>query len=229
MTVEEIITLRMKKRIPFELLSSIFTERVYIGGNSCNRNAPNDLDIFPSFPGQFDPLRIDAYCASKGLKVLSRTMNALTCSYKGDILQFCNYYHPSLLELILSFDFAHVQVGCTAWKDVITDVQYSPDWEQAHLIQSSFYTGSKYPLSSLIRLIKYERRGEFAGKQYVAEVLKILTAIVSRGFDGYQDFKNQLDAVDLGLLPEDMKECSGELADLFYLLDRSQSKEVQIG
>ena len=49
--------------------------------------------------------------------------------------------------------------------------------------------------------------------------MNILGDIVERGFHDYQDFKDQLDAVDLGLLTEDFKQVdNADLMKLFELL-----------
>jgi len=48
--------------------------------------------------------------------------------------------------------------------------------------------------------------------------LTILHDIVDRGFADYNDFKNQLDAVNLGLVPEDLDGCKDILRKLFDVL-----------
>ena len=61
---------------------------------------------------------------------------------------------------------------------------------------------------------------------YLMETLKVLRDIVSRGFTDYEDFKDQLDAVDLGLLPEDIKQLDNDvLMDLFELLRKDKKGE----
>lgn len=128
----------------------------------------------------------------------------------GTVIQFCKYYKTTLHELVESFDFSHCQVGveyrtveengsfktpviqCTDWTD---------SWVKYRITGRSTYTGSEYPLSSLIRLNKYVKRDIIIkGKSYTVEALKILADIISRGYIDYPDFKNQLDAVDLMLL-----------------------------
>ena len=58
-------------------------------------------------------------------------------------------------------------------------------------------------MSSLIRLLKYYERGVINKGNAISSIVEIITQISSRGFNGYSDFKDQLDAVDLGLLPDD--------------------------
>ena len=98
----------------------------------------------------------------------------------------------------------------------------------AMVTEKSYFTSSDYPLSSLIRLQKYVERGKFAGKSWIWDAIKILTAIIRRGFEDYEDFKDQLDAVDLGLLPEDFQgaDNGGVLADFFELLRRDTDQRI---
>lgn len=80
------------------------------------------------------------------------------------------------------------------------DIAWYDAWVEYRITRQSTYTGSEYPLSSLIRLNKYVKRDIIKGKSYTIEVLKILNDIIKRGYTDYRDFKNQLDAVDLLLL-----------------------------
>jgi hypothetical protein len=193
----------MGKRIPFGLMAAIGLETVFVGGNSCNRDTPNDIDMFPV--GEYDFRLLDATCAEQNIEILSKTSNALTISYRGLVVQFCNFHHPNLKTLVESFDFAHIQIGVLADSsdNSILSSYVSPAWTKYHLLQSTAYIGSKYPVSSLIRSYKYVKRGDFSGKSYLFSVMAILADIVERGFENYKDFKDQLDAVDLGLLPEE--------------------------
>ncbi len=76
---------------------------------------------------------------------------------------------------------------------------------QAMLLQKTFFVGSEYPLSSLIRLVKYAKRGLYpARRDYLADMLRILTAVVERGYSDYEDFKDQLDAIDLNYEGEEV-------------------------
>ena len=63
-------------------------------------------------------------------------------------------------------------------------------------------------------------KGYFLGKSYIPAVINILTNIIKRGFNDYDDFKDQLDAVDLGLLEEDYKEAKEDFRELFEILNK---------
>lgn len=147
----------------------------------------------------------------------------MTCNISGKVVQFCKYKKESLYKLVESFDFAHIQVGTRVeieWRpggfegdpggyesSTVDEVAYTPDWEQSHLLETTWYTGSEYPLSSLIRTVKYFQRGAYANKhEYKVDILNILSDIISRGYKDYPDYKDQLAAIDLLLLePEESK------------------------
>ena len=212
MNLDEIIAHRIQNRIPWKELQNVLSvDEVYVAGNCLNRSNPNDIDLFPVGKNDFNHLASN--------HILSSTPNAVTIKEDGVIVQLCSYYWPSLISLVDSFDFAHIQIGAkiNIRNLSVTDIYYSDNWVEAHQMQSTWFTHSAYPLSSLIRINKYIQRGEFAGKSYIPSILNILTSIVSRGFEDYTDFKNQLDAVDLGLLPEDFD--SVDKASLLTLFD----------
>jgi hypothetical protein len=211
-----IIRQRINQRVPLEQLKSVGITAFYVGGNSLNRNPPNDIDIFP-IGGLFL-----LQTAEKLGRVVSNTKNAITVKVNVDktlhhqtvdgtndievngktvTVQLCNYQHQSLETLVDSFDFSHIQVGAKVTPNNI-EVYCTDNYEESKLCQSTEYFGSEYPISSLIRTFKYAKRGDFAGDSHIFSVLKILADISCRGFDSYDDFKNQLDAVDLGLVPE---------------------------
>lgn len=201
----------------------------YVAGNSCNASAPHDFDIYPR--GQeFDFFDIKSRIESVGGHVVIETRNALTVNISGKVIQFCNYNKPDLVKLIESFDFAHIQIGVAVdieWRpggengpddrggyefSRVARVEYTEDWVQAHLLETTWYTGSEYPLSSLLRTTKYFQRGAYAKKhEYKKDILNILNDIISRGYKDYQDYKDQLAAVDLLLLEPAEKKAAWDL------------------
>lgn len=205
----------IKRLVPF---MSILPGDFYIAGNCLNKDTPRDIDLFPRRQNQFDYIT-DKYSNY----IVFKTKNAITLRYKDrGIIQFCHYHHNSLEDLVNSFDFAHVQIGAHIVNDGrinVKEVYHTFDYSEAKMAESTFFTGSKYPLSSLIRLFKYYGRHQLPGKSYIAEALKILKTVIQRGFIDYDDFKDQLDSVDLGLVPEDMEDMKfEELKELFELL-----------
>lgn len=208
------------------LLSYDHTDYI-IAGNSLNAAKPNDFDIYPddsSFDFKAIKKRVQAFA---GAYVVWESRNALTINLDGHVLQFCDYSKHTIAQLIESFDFAHIQIGAMihiCWEpgdpedgggyknSFIQSIWTTEDYRNAHIIGTTWYTGSAYPLSSLIRCIKYAQRGTYANKhEYKVDVLKILTDIINRGYIDYDDYKDQLSAIDLMLLEPDESKAAWEL------------------
>lgn len=213
---------RIYQRVPVNALFNAGILEFYVGGNSLNKQSPNDIDLFPvgeRFTNEQANKLGEVLCSTKNATTVKVNftnsinhqtidgINEVESSSKFIIVQLCNYEHKSLQNLVDSFDFSHIQIG--AQVDInsngylnVEEVYYTEDYLNSKLCQTTEYTGSEYPLSSLIRAFKYSKRGDFAGNSHIFSVFKLLTDIISRGFDNYEDFKDQLDAVDLGLVPE---------------------------
>ena len=200
----------------------------FVAGNSCNASAPHDFDLYPWYSRKFDFEGIKSRIESVGGCVIIETRNALTVNIGGKTIQFCNYWKSDLINLIESFDFAHIQVGVAVrieWKpgdfeddrggyvySQVQHVEYTDNWQRAHMLETTWYTGSDYPLSSLLRTVKYYQRGAYANKyEYKKDILNILNNIISRGYEDYKDYKNQLAAIDLLLLEPEEKEAAWDL------------------
>lgn len=222
-TVDNAIRTRLDARLKnlysaIAILLSYDHEDYIIAGNSLNADKPHDFDIYPD-DSKFDFDAIKKRVKSfDGAYVACETRNALTVNLSGHVLQFCNYSKKTVSQLIESFDFAHIQIGAVVhicWEpgapedgggyagSFVQSVWMTDDYKTAHTIGTTWYTGSDYPLSSLIRCVKYAQRNTYANKfEYKADILKILGDIISRGYKDYADFKDQLAAVDLLLLEE---------------------------
>ena len=189
----------------------------YLAGSSIATLCVRDIDIYPVEGREFT-IPAD--------NRVSETRNAVTI--KNDPpLQFCRYKKPSLSALISSFDFAHIQAGAHISDGVVLSVEWTESFLFAKATGTSSFTGSEYPLSSAIRLMKYHSRGEITSRYAMCSMINIIAAVVARGFDGYEDFKDQLDAVDLGLIPDEvMGIAESNLKELFELLDRKGRKEL---
>lgn len=230
--IKEIITSRMALRLK-DIFSAIAIclsydyDGYFVAGNSCNAAAPHDFDIYP-WGNKFDFDGIKSRIKSVGGYVVIETHNALTVNIGGKVVQFCNYRKPDLISLIESFDFAHIQIGIAVeieWRpgeyeddrggyeySTIKHVEFTDNWQRAHMLETTWYTGSEYPLSSLLRLNKYMQRGCYANKhESKKDVLRILNDIISRGYKDYEDYKDQLAAIDLLLLEPEEKEAAWDL------------------
>jgi hypothetical protein len=206
--------------------------KYWIAGG-CLTGTVNDIDIFPAGTSLEDS-------PFSKLPLLSQTKNAGTFKHNPTI-QFCKYRKPSLIELVNSFDFAHIQVGAVvritkAYADAehpawwtVDSVYYTDDFVEANAGRTTWFTGSEYPLSSLIRLGKYYKREIMPKTAYMCAVIDCMAAITKRGFKDYADFKDQLDAVDLGLLPEEMRDLgTGGIMDLYRALTKDMGKDLSL-
>lgn len=231
--IKDVIRERMNHRLK-NLYSAIAIclsyehDGYFVAGNSCNAAAPHDFDIYP-WKSSFDFYDIKSRIKSVNGYVICETRNALTVNISGQVIQFCNYRKDDLISLIESFDFAHIQIGVAVkieWRPTdiefhfpggygssnIDYVEYTDNWIRAQLLNTTWYTGSDYPLSSLLRVMKYFKYGCYASKhEYKKDVLNILNDIVSRGYEDYQDYKDQLAAVDLLLLEPEEKKAAWDL------------------
>lgn len=190
--------------------------RCVIAGGCLNAPNVNDVDLFPLGSAEI-PAPV--------LKVLASSKNAATYDASPWPIQVCTYRRETVGELIESFDFAHVQAGAELMlggeETRVVSVAFTQAFVESNAARTSWFTGSAYPLSSLIRAGKYypERMPRAA---YIRAVVNALAAVVGRGFKDWEDFKDQIDAVDLGLLNDEQEEVgAANLQTLFDLLDRS--------
>jgi len=222
----------IRKRILKRLSKLDFTpyevKEFYIGGNSLNEPEPNDFDLFPIVENQFEHLdnKVEGY--------IHKTANAITYENNGEIVQFCKHYKESLEKLIEGFDFAHIKVGAHirvslgsehwARRIEIVKVYISPDYVASRILKRSFYTGNEdnYPISSIARAFKYHARGDIENPWDV--LLEILTHLIRRGFKGYKDFLEQMDAIDIQMVDEErIKDRSLLARQLFELLKKPET------
>ena len=223
-----VIEKRIKRRVNGEFLfDTLGLDQVYIAGSSLRAEPANDIDLYPV--NRQDFVGLDLVLKDKGIQY-SGTKNAITVEYDGRVYQFCSYHKDSLEDLVNSFDYAHVQIGAKIKKDSesfgflgFDKLYMSEEFQSAQVLQRTWFTGSGYPLSSLLRLPKYIERGFFSGSSYKIEMLKAMSSVVDRGFEDYEDFKDQLDAVDLGLVPEEISEASEYLTILFNSLNKNDA------
>lgn len=179
----------------------------------------NDVDLFPK-------ARNDLQFLGENRDTISETRNALTLKFDSWPVQVCNYFHTDINSLVDSFDFAHIQVGVeVTWTGFRFDID-DPYFTDAYIISraagSTWFTGSKYPLASMIRAGKYLKKGAMTNGNFIHCIVETLNEVVSRGFRDMDDFKDQLDAVDLGLVSEEMEEVNrSKFERLFELLSKS--------
>lgn len=195
-------------KLDFDTVYSLIGQRPFLlaGGALCGDEV-RDFDLYPDEEdGQPFSLQEVANAVRKPASkatLLFESKNALTVKLhkSGQVVQFCAYSKRSLKELVESFDFSHIQVGirfrgngCAPYHE---HVFYTDAFVVANVTRRTAYTGSEYPLSSLMRLFKYHKRGKLTKYETARESMKILKDVLTRGYENYEDYKNQLDAIDL--------------------------------
>lgn len=226
--IKKTITNRAYK-LDYETVYWLVRDRPFIlaGGALCGDEV-RDYDIYSDSASRFhiEDVEERAMGNPRMVEVLCKTANALTVKLvdKNQIVQFCKYEKPSLEELVKSFDFSHIQVGigfrgngCGPYHE---HVFYTDDFVLANVTRRTVYTGSEYPLSSLMRLMKYNKRGKLTRIDTMRAAMSILKDVIDRGYKDKDDFKIQLDAVDLGI-PE-----MAEASKLYFsMVKRGMVKE----
>lgn len=169
----------------------IDNKAIFAGSAVIPEHFVNDIDVF-FYNSKDYGNAVDAICT---VYKYFRTVNCVTITTKDDVkVQLCKYNYPTMKQLVESFDFAHVQIAYDVFSQ---EVAYTEQAKNAFTSHTTTFTGSEYPLSSLIRINKYYKRGFIEGRGLIGEVLLIFKAILERGFEDYEDFKDQLNAIDL--------------------------------
>lgn len=173
----------------------VANKAIFAGSAMIPKHEINDIDVFFYNSRDYG----NAVDALTQVYKSFTTPNCVTIKANYVKIQLCKYNYPIMARLVESFDFAHVQIAYDIFSQ---DVAYTEQAKEAFISRTTTFNGSDYPLSSLIRLSKYYERGMIPGRGLIGEVLLIFKAIVERGFTDYEDFKDQLNAVDLHLSDE---------------------------
>lgn len=194
---------RLAHRINLDRLADICEVDIIVAGGALLADKPHDYDVYAASchsPLDFARLQ-DKLEAMGGWRRICSTKNAMTVEGPdGNTYQFCTYAKDDPDSLIRSFDFAHCQVGVVVKASAKhqKEAHFTEEFIRAMALEQTFFTGSDYPLASLARLVKYAQRGWYGkGRGYLPDILAILRDIVRRGYHDYDDFKDQLDAIDL--------------------------------
>lgn len=187
----------------------------------------NDIDIFP--------LKDENELTSKNFdgkaELIVQTPNSKTYKVNDQIIQLCNYSHETLENLVDSFDFAHTQCGVEVslhqnGNYKVEKIYITDECILAWALQKTWFIGSEYPFSSLIRASKYHQRGLLTKHEFLQTNLKIIIEIVKRGFRDQNDLKDQLDSIDLGYVITDSQEFNtNALLTLRGLKDDQQNND----
>ena len=186
------------------------------GGALTKDDSPKDFDIY----GVDEPLTIPdiewRLLEDRSIGgYLSKTANAITARILGQVVQFCTYHKPTPQETVEAFDFAHCMAGAVfSASGEVQEVVATSDFWQSEEAGTTWYTESEYPLSSLMRCMKFHKRGMFKDNDYKPAALRILYDIVERGFKDYYDFLDQCASVSESFLNYNCLEAD----DLYGLL-----------
>lgn len=238
--VQDIIEQNIQRRLSsranllfLKLCVSSISEQIWIAGNSLNAGECHDIDVFFPKKGHglgswgdeeidLDELEKDIELYNKAFgekigkcEILHISQNAITTEFKGVKYQFCKYQKETIEELVKSFDYAHIQIGCVVDfeedgeenEPKVDTVYYTDAYLEALLMHRTWYVGSDYPLGSLFRAEKYKRYGEMHSSEYKKSVVKALTDLIRRGYKDYQDFKDSIGAIDLLLFDRSTSDC----------------------
>lgn len=186
----------------------------------------DDLDLYPTESTK----EIFSACQRKGFSAFSFKENETK-------VQLCSYYKDSLSQLVDSFDFSHCQIGIqvkiNAKKDLepgdhlieVSQVYFSDAFVRDMINQTTSYTGSEFPLSSLCRVYKVsEKIGLSRGKRECL-ILQVLANVLRRGFRGYDDLLSQLQSVDITIAKDEDgvhydKEIMDSISEIFTALNK---------
>ena len=174
----------------------VANKAIFAGSAMIPKHEINDIDVF-FYNSRDYGNAVDAICT---VYKYFETPNCVTIKTNNVKVQLCKYNYPTMRQLVESFDFAHVQIAYDIFSQ---DITYTEQAKAAFISHTTTFTGSEYPLSSLIRISKYYERGMIQGRGLIGEVLLIFKAIVERGFKDYEDFKDQLNAIDLNFFDTD--------------------------
>lgn len=192
---------------------------ILAGGALSSDNLPKDFDIFR--PEGIDISQMECLLLSRcpQWRTLSITRNAITAEHCGQIIQFCAYRKETPEKLIAAFDFSHCMAAAVFHRTgAIARTVYTDEFYLFLKYGFMQYTGSEYPLASLMRCAKFISRGVIAKpERWKPIILDIITDIVGRGFKDGEDFSDQCASIS-----ECFEVMNNSASDLFELLLRAK-------
>lgn len=202
-SIEAFMLERSCAYVPDELAKDIFSAYsiqsfIVAGGVFCDLYPVRDVDLFETKTGDFSSFRRLPHIENNLVK--DEGGKAFTVKIKYDRnaeYNFCRVCYCSLEGLINSFDFAHCQAGVKLQLfngRVLREVYYTDDFSKSTLTKSTWYTGSEYPLSSLVRLCKFYSYGLFKDRNdFKINFMLVVNDFLDRGFVDEEDFSEQMD------------------------------------
>lgn len=185
--IKEVLRERAERLQYAGVIGNILGQSFILAGGAMRSDEPRDFDIF-GYDKPIDLSETKRKCErDKRVRLLSHTDNAVTIELYGQTVQLCKHFKATPMELVRSFDFSHVQAGAVFTNlGVVHEVVFTGHFQDVEVYSyTPQYLGSEYPLSSLVRLVKFKERGDFAGEDedyFFGQLLRILCDIVKRGF-----------------------------------------------
>jgi len=188
----------LKSLIPDDLLSLLNTNRVYVAGGAItsifSAKKINDLDLY--FRTTKELSNIKQFLTDNENWLLKfESENALsyenTEGLKVQLIRYSEFINEDIASLFKFFDFT----VCMAAFDFKSDEFVFHEYFMPHLSQRRliFNPGTQYPFSSMIRTMKYQRRG-YTIKPL--EFVKIGLAVNMLDLNEPGELQKQLEGID---------------------------------
>lgn len=146
----------------------------------------NDVDVYFKSREAFEYQVGQAY--ENGWWCASSSKRAVTFSDNGTIIQFMHFdFFPTAQDIFKAFDFT-VVMGALDYdtKEFVFHDDFLKHNSQRFL---RFNPGTRYPLASATRVLKYQERGYTIGK---GDILKIALACRGVRIESWEDLKDQI-------------------------------------
>lgn len=146
----------------------------------------NDVDVYFKTRQAFEEAVESAY--EDGLWCVASSKRAVTFSDSNNIRQYMHFdFFPTAQDIFNAFDFT-VVMGAYDFdtQEFVFHDDFLKHNSQRFL---RFNAGTRYPLASATRVLKYQQRGYTIGK---GDILKIALACRGVKIDSWEDLKDQI-------------------------------------
>lgn len=209
------IELKARRRMPPKVFDFFLKNRDYLilaGGavRSMAENAPvNDWDFYMIEGVDIKMINVD------GLTKVFKSENAISYQLKDEdgkihkVQVITKYKYTETTAFFKSFDFVHCMGLLRLWKDsddlmnpYKLKMESHPEFLASIASREIRYSGSEYPIASLVRVLKYMRRGYTIRP---IEMLKLGMACSRIQINDVTELKSHLMGVDVMYLIPFMK------------------------
>lgn len=205
----------------FKILANLGKDKIIIAGGAVRAAISNekiqDIDFYLSTTANLDEVveMFKEYC----LESVFTSENAITFKdEKGKTYQLitCLQYEPgNILEMLSDFDFT-VTMGAFCNESLIISEEALMDIAGRQLKLSDKKPLLKYPISTLVRVLKYQKYGYTISP---LTLVRISLAIHSLQIETYSDMKEQLMGIDTTIF-DAVFENKGNLTLIKFELNR---------